>query len=77
MDLSSHIKNNKLRVKVKPNSPKNQIKIEDNIVKISIKAKPDKGKANKELINYISKLLKKKVTISLGKTSKNKTLLIK
>ncbi|MBD3354522.1 YggU family protein [Candidatus Woesearchaeota archaeon] len=75
--IDDHIKNNRLKVKIRPNSPKNQIRSwdkEKEQLNINIKAPPQKGKANKELINFMQKTLKKKVTITSGKTSKNKIL---
>ena len=74
MDIQNYIKNNKLKISVKPNSKKNEIKIENNQVKVLIKAQPEKGKANKELIKFLSKTLKKKITIKSGKTSKTKII---
>ena len=46
-----------LRLKINPGSAKNEIKdvMEDETIKISIAAKPEKGKANKELIKFLSK----------------------
>ena len=62
--IEKYIKNNTLKVLIKPNSPKNQILGFDSnkkALRISIKAVPKKGKANKELIKFLSKLLKKNV----------------
>ncbi|MEE9525406.1 MAG: DUF167 domain-containing protein [Candidatus Woesearchaeota archaeon] len=76
---SSYIKNNKLKILVKPSSPKNEIvsyNEEKQVLRVNIKAQPEKGKANKEVINFFSKLLKKQVTIIKGKTSKHKILKI-
>ncbi len=68
-----------LRIIVKPNSPKSEITAVDearNALRVSIKAPPDKGKANKEVIKFFSKLLKKKVEIVSGLKSKEKMLRI-
>lgn len=48
-----------LRVKVSPNSSKNEVfsVLDDKTVKIRIKAVPEKWKANKELISFLSKEL--------------------
>lgn len=65
------------KIIVKPNSPKNQIKSYDkerNAYKVNIKAPAEKNKANKEIIKFFSKLLKKKVKIIKGLKSKNKVL---
>jgi len=62
-----------IKVIVKPNSKKNEmLEQEDNCYKIAIKAHPEKGKANKELIKFLHKLTKKKVTIISGLTSREK-----
>ncbi|MBR9691179.1 YggU family protein [Candidatus Woesearchaeota archaeon] len=77
--IDSYIKNNTLKILVKPNSPKNEIIAWDNekqALKVSIKAPPEKGKANTEVIKFFSKLLKKKILIHSGKTSRTKVLRI-
>ncbi len=77
--IEKYIKNNSLKIIVKPNSPKNSVIGYDSsrkAVKISIKAPTEKGKANKELIKFISKLLKRKVEIVKGLTSREKVLKI-
>jgi len=70
----------KFRVKVKPNAKKDRVEImEDGTVKISIKAPPVEGKANKSLINFISKKFKvpkAKIKIISGKHSRNKIIQI-
>ena len=45
-----------LKLKINPNSAKNEIKavMTDETVKINISAQPEKGKANKELIKFLS-----------------------
>ena len=75
-----------LRIKVIPNSNKNEITeiLEDEnkekTYKIRIKAAPEKGKANKELIKFLGKKLninKKNILIISGKTERIKLLRIK
>ncbi|MBD3313487.1 YggU family protein [Candidatus Woesearchaeota archaeon] len=76
MDIPS---DNLMRIIVKPNSPKSEIIAVDearNALRVNIKAPPEKGKANKEVVKFFSKLLKKKVEIVSGKTSKEKLLKI-
>ena len=73
MNLPIH--NNKLKILVKPNSKKNEILgYENNIVKVAIKEPADKNKANKEVIKFFSKLLKRKLRIKSGLTSREKVL---
>ena len=70
----------KIKVKINPNSKKNQIiSYEDDLLKIKIHAAPEKHKANIELINFLSKILKiakSQIQISKGQTSRLKTLII-
>jgi len=69
-----------IRVKIVPNSSKNDIILEDEFIKIKITAQPIENKANKALIEFISKTFKiPKTSIELlkGETSKEKTLLLK
>lgn len=49
-----------LQVKVIPKSPKTEFveKMADNTYKIRLKAAPEKGKANQELIAFLAKSLK-------------------
>jgi uncharacterized protein (TIGR00251 family) len=77
MDISQYIKNNRLAILVRANSPKNEIigyDAEKQALRVNIEAEPEKGKANKEVIKFFTKLLKKKVIIKSGLTSKNKIL---
>ncbi len=78
-DIDSYIKNNTLKIIVKPNSPKTEIIKWDNekqALRIAVKAPPEKGKANTAIIKFFSKLLKKKVLIVSGKANKEKLLRI-
>ena len=69
-----------LSVKIIPNAGKNQVVgWENGFLKIRIQAPPEKGKANQELINYLSSLLdlpKSSITLLRGETSRKKLLLI-
>lgn len=67
-------------LKISPNASKNEIIKTSEGVKVKITAPPVDGKANKCLIEYLSKLFKVPKTsfeILRGETSKEKTLLIK
>ncbi len=71
------IKELKFKVKVKTNSSKNEIISYDEVnryYKINLKAKPIEGEANKELIKFLSKELKKNVRIVSGFTNKEKII---
>lgn len=69
-----------LSVKISPNSSKNEIIKTDGQPKIKLTAQPVEGKANKALIEFLSKELKIPKTsfeIIKGSTSKEKTICIK
>lgn len=69
-----------IALRISPNASKNEIiKTEDGI-KVKITAQPIDGKANKALIEYLSKqfkIPKSLFEIIKGETSKEKTVLIK
>ncbi len=70
-----------LRIKVLPKSQKNEITetLEDGTIKIRIKAAPEKGKANEELIKFLAKELevpKDSISIVSGKTDQLKLIKI-
>lgn len=67
-------------IKISPNSKRNEIIKTDAEVKIKITAQPIDGKANKALIEYLSKefkIPKTSIQILKGETSKEKTILFK
>ena len=70
----------KLLIRVYPGSSKNTVTgYNDGILNIKITTRPEKGKANEALINYLSDLLsisKSRITVSKGNTSRNKVVLI-
>ena len=69
-----------VKIKIVPNSSKNDIVIEDEFIKVKITAQPIENKANKALVEYLSKIFKIPKTgieILKGETSKEKTLLFK
>lgn len=66
-----------VKIKIVPNSSKNDLIIEDGFIKVKITAQPIENKANKALIEYLSKLFKlpkTSIEIVKGETSKEKTL---
>lgn len=65
-----------IEIHVKPGSNENKILEKGTVWKIAIKAKPEEGKANAELIKFLEKELKNKVEIIRGKTSKKKVIKI-
>ena len=69
-----------VNIKIVPNSSKNEIVLEDEFVKVKVTAQPIDGKANKALIEFLSKkfkIPKTSIEIVKGETTKEKTLLFK
>lgn len=69
-----------VRLKIIPNSSKNEIIWENEALKVKITAQPIENKANKALIEFFSKKLKiakSNIEIIKGELNKEKTLLIK
>ena len=67
-------------LKISPNSSKNEFIIKGEEIKVKITAQPIEGKANKALIEFLSKNFKVPKTyieIIKGENSKEKTVLIK
>lgn len=67
-------------LKISPNASKNEIIKNQSELKIKITAQPIENKANKALVEFLSKQLKvpkTSIEILKGETSKEKTLLIK
>ncbi|MFC1648663.1 DUF167 domain-containing protein [Nanoarchaeota archaeon] len=77
--ISEHVKDRKLKVRVKPNSNKTEIEGYDaarDAVVIKLKAPADKNKANQELVKFLSKELGRPVEIKSGHKSRDKVLII-
>ncbi len=69
-----------IKIKIVPNSSKNDIVLEDEFIKVKITAQPIENKANKALVEFLSKSFKvpkTNIEIIKGDTSKEKTLLFK
>ena len=69
-----------IRIKIVPNSSKNDIIIEDEFIKVKVTAQPIENKANKALIEFLSKsfkIAKSNFEILKGDTSKDKTILVR
>ncbi len=63
-----------IKVKVKTNSNENRIEFKNDIYFINVKSSPEKGKANKEVLNLVSKKFNTTAKIISGKTSKEKLI---
>jgi len=69
-----------INIKIVPNSSKNELIQESEFVKVKVTAQPIENKANKALIEFLSKLFKipkTNIEILKGHTSKDKTILIR
>ena len=78
-DLVDKKKKKMLKVLVKPNSKETKITAYDNkqdIFHINVKAAPENNRANLALMKFISKIIKRKVEIISGATSKIKLIKI-
>lgn len=79
-EIAQYVKNGFLWIIVKPNSTVKTEAIcydfEQKALKIVVHAQPVDNKANKEVIRYFSKVLKKRVKIKSGLTSRQKLLQI-
>jgi len=75
------MKKENIRLLIKPGSSKTEIiGIYDGMLKIKVSSQPERGKANKELIEFLSLKLqipKKDIKITFGEFSNIKTLEIK
>ena len=68
-----------IKVKIVPNSSRNEIILEEEFIKVKVTAQPIENKANKALIGFLSKqfkLPKTSIQIIKGETSKDKTILL-
>lgn len=78
-DYSEYLNKEHIKIIVKTGANKTEIVGVDSgrdCLKVSVKAPPVEGRANAEIIKYFSKLLKKKVMIKSGVSSKEKLLKI-
>jgi len=76
--MKEYVENGRLRIIAKPNAKKTEVLGYDEnrkAVRIAIAAVPDKDKANKELLKFLSKKLGK-VSIIKGARTKEKTVLV-
>ena len=76
MKLNQFIKKNLVKIKVIPNSKKTELIEKEGQLKLYLKAVPEKGKANQELIKFFKKEFKLKVKLVKGEKSREKVLKI-
>ena len=69
-----------MTIHAQPNARRNEVVgFEEGVLRVNIAAPPVKGKANKELIDFLSKLLsvsKSSITIEKGHTSRRKVIAV-
>ena len=68
-----------IRIRIVPNSSRNEIILEEEFIKVKVTAQPIENKANKALIEILSKqfkLPKTSIQIIKGETSKDKTIIL-
>ncbi len=65
-----------MKIIVKANAKNNSINFDEelNLYRVSIKSKPENGKANLEIEKFLSKYFKKRTKIKSGLKSKRKTI---
>jgi uncharacterized protein len=77
--IAAHIDHGTLRVVVRPKAARTEVVDWDDARKaliVRVKAQPEDGKANAELVRYLSKELKRRVSIKSGFSSREKMLSI-
>ncbi len=69
-----------ISVRVNPNAARNEVvSVADGVWQVKVSARPIKGKANKELIAFLSRLLgvsKGRIAIVKGHTTRNKIIAV-
>lgn len=68
-----------IKVKTYPGSKKNQIKINNDLLKVYLTSQPEKGKANKQLTKLLSghfAVSKSRISIVKGEKNRQKTIYI-
>ncbi|MFQ5474766.1 MAG: DUF167 domain-containing protein [Candidatus Nanoarchaeia archaeon] len=77
--ILEYFKDGYLNVIVKPNAPKTEIILWDEgkkALRIAVAAVPDKNKANRKLLKFLEKQTGKRLSISKGLKSREKTIKI-
>ncbi len=77
MDISQYIKDGRIHILAKPQSPKTEVIGWDDSrksLRVAVHAQPEDNKANIELVKFFRKLTGKEVKIISGHTSKQKLL---
>ena len=70
----------KIHLKVIPKSSRSELISKDGLIRAYVRSAPDKGKANRELVELVAKAYgvpKSHVSVVSGETCRNKTLEVK
>lgn len=75
-EIRGHIRGRRLTIKVIPKAVRTELAGIDSsgVLRIRLKAVPEKGEANKELLRFLSKALKAQVRLVRGALSRTKTV---
>lgn len=75
-EIRRHLKGDRLTLKVIPKAARTELAGTDpsGVLRIRLKAVPEKGEANKELLRFLSKALRQQVRLVRGATSRTKTV---
>ena len=68
-----------IKLRISPNASKNQIIFDGDIIKLKVTAQPIENKANKAVVEFLSKTFKipkTSIEIVKGETSKDKTIFL-
>lgn len=80
MTAKSHGHDNQLRLRVRPNAARNEVVgFTDGVLQVKIAAPPVQGKANRELISFLSRALglsPSSLAIVKGHTSRDKVIAV-
>ncbi len=77
MNVNEYIKDNRLKIIVKTNSPKTEIIGYDEdrtVLRVNVNAVPENNKANIEIVKFFKKLLKKQVKMVSGFKCREKVI---
>ncbi len=81
IDLQSHAEGVILPVRAQPGARRNEVRgVQDGMLKVCVTQSPEKGKANKALVELLSKSLgvrKSQIELLSGETSSQKRFLIR
>jgi uncharacterized protein (TIGR00251 family) len=79
--LESHCDGTILPVRAQPGARRNEIRgVQDGMLKVCVTQSPEKGKANKAVVEVLSKTLrlrKSKIELIAGETSRQKRFLVR